>query len=220
MNKVKVAAAFLFSLFTYTQAAAQAINLLENPGFEGQMAGWTTSEGDAVFSATTSTKVSGSYSAMGVEAEIGSLGRLYQDFTSQLVPGQQYKITAWLKTENVNGCGFDVRLSWTDAAGWTVGDQDMPSFGKVTGTTDWAYYESGWLTVDEQPPEASRLLYSFDFCAGTGTAYIDDAELLVMSPSSPVPTLSIYGLLFTSLGVLALTTQRLLGLSRRRKRKD
>ena len=161
-------------------------NLLENPGFEQQLTGWSTSDGSAAYTAQTQTVHAGTYSAKGVETSSGSLGRLYQEVTSKVVVGQQYKISGWIKTEGITGQVI-IGLDYVTSGGWTPGGGYIKGIGYVSGTKDWTYYESVPFTMPAMPAEATALWVLFDFNAGAGTAYWDDVALMPV-PSVWLPT--------------------------------
>jgi hypothetical protein len=163
----------------YEELLAQAEgtpNLVSNPGFEQQLVGWNTSSGSAMYVAETQFVHLGSYSAKGVETSSGSLGRLYQDVTNKVTPGQTYKIIGWIKTEGVSG-QVVIALDYVMSSGWTPADGYVKEIGFVSGTQDWTYYESIPFTLPEMPSDASALWFLLDFNAGAGTAYWDDLAL-------------------------------------------
>ena len=137
-----------------------AQNLLENPGFEQQLNGWHISSGSATYTAQSQMVHSGIYSAKGTETSNGSLGRLYQDVTYKAVPGQQYKISGWIKTENVTG-NVVIALDYVDSTGWTPVDGYVREIGLVSGTKDWTYYESQPFIVPGMPVDASALWFLY-----------------------------------------------------------
>ena len=157
-------------------------NLAENPGFEQQLTYWSVSTGTATYTAESSTPHSGSYSAKGVELNEGSLGRLYQDVTGIVYAGERYKISGWIKTQNVAGW-IVIALDYVASNGWTPADGYVREIGYVTGTQDWTYYESDVFTLPPMPGDASAVWFLFDFNAGKGTAWWDDVSLTeVTSP--------------------------------------
>ena len=181
--KWPVLVAMLFSLvFVVTNAMAQ--NLVNNPGFESQMTGWSTSAGSTVYTATTSGVLNGTYSAQGVEPG-DSLGRLYQSFTGALEVGKMYKISGWIKTQDVTGGGVAIGLNYVAANGWSLAGHFVMEIAHPTGTTDWTYYESSWFELTDMPADAAALWFLFDFNGGGGTAFIDDVSL-IRQPDSTV----------------------------------
>lgn len=156
-------------------------NLVKNPGFEQQLDYWSVSMGTATFTADTGNPRSGSYSAKGVELQEGSLGRLYQDMTGIAHAGGEYKISGWIKTQNVVGWVV-IALDYVAANGWTPADGYVREIGYVTDTQDWTYYESDVFTLPPMPSDASAVWFLFDFNAGKGTAWWDDVSLIEVTP--------------------------------------
>lgn len=152
-------------------------NLIENPGFEQQLTQWSVSTGTATYVADLSTPRSGSYSAKGIELNEGSLGRLYQDMTGIVSADGRYKVSGWIKTQNVVGW-IVIALDYVAANGWTPADGYVREIGYVTDTQDWTYYESDVFTLPPMPSDASAVWFLFDFNAGKGTAWWDDVSLI------------------------------------------
>ena len=153
-------------------------NLLVNPGFEQGMTGWSISQGTAVYSAVPSPH-SGLYAAQGVEINSGSLGRMYQNVTGELIPGDQYTISGWIRTQNVVGPpgeGVVIAVDYVASGGWTPADGYVQEIGHVLGTTGWTYY-SGTFTLPKMPSDAQALWFLTDFNDATGTAWFDDLSL-------------------------------------------
>lgn len=156
------------------------LNRVKNPGFEQKLDYWSISMGTATYTADTGDPRSGSYSAKGVELNEGSLGRLYQDMTGIVHAGRQYKISGWIKTQNVIGWVV-IGLDYVDDFGVTPADGYVKEIGYVTGTSDWAYYESEVFTLPPMPSDASGVFFLFDFNNGKGTAWWDDVSLIEVS---------------------------------------
>lgn len=127
------------SLGSDTTPPSASGNLITNPGFENGLAGWSTSQGSAVYSADLTTQNSGSYSAKGVETSTGSLGRLYQDVTGITSPGSQYQISGWIKTSSVVGEAV-IGLDYVASSGWTPADGYVKEIGYVSGTQGWTHF--------------------------------------------------------------------------------
>jgi hypothetical protein len=162
-------------------------NILINPGFENGLSSWKVSSGNAVYTIDTTTQHSGASSVMGVETSAYSAGRLLQDVTGVVTPGNRYMISGWIKTKNVTGnvvIGLDYITStnYTATGGW------ITEIGKVTGTQDWAFYESPVFTVPPMPVDEIALCFLFDFNMGGGTAWWDDVSLTLISQPNSTPT--------------------------------
>ena len=150
-------------------------NLLLNSNFEERLRYWYQTGGTADYSVDTCA-VSGSYCVKGVEMEKSNLGRFYQNVTGKLEPGKTYKISGWIKTENVDGCVV-IGLDYVDDTGWTPADGYVKEIGYVNGTKNWWYYESEPFTLSPMPQDCTWLWFLFDFNAGTGTAWWDEVAL-------------------------------------------
>ena len=157
---------------------------IKNAAFEDQLNFWSVSSGTATYSADNTVSHSGSYSAKGVETNTGSLGRLYQDVTSMVVPGKQYRISGWMKTQDVIG-QVVIGLDYVDSNGWTPADGYVKEIGYATGTTDWTYFEGDVFTLPSMPSSATAVWFLFDFNNGKGTAWWDDVSLIEVSLLPP-----------------------------------
>jgi hypothetical protein len=181
MAVATLAGVLLLSLFLVLVPRVKAEqNLLVNPGFESGLTGWSTSGGTAVYSADYTISHSRSYSCKGVETHTGGLGRLYQDVTAITSPGNQYQISAWIKTSNVVGTAV-IALNYVEAGGWTPGDGYVMDWIGTGGTTGWTFYQSPVFTLPSMPSEATALWFLFDFNNGAGTAWWDDVSLVCVS---------------------------------------
>ena len=161
-------------------------NVIVNPGFENGLSGWSTSQGSAVYSVDSSTSHSGSYSSKGVETNIGSLGRLYQDVTGLASPGNQYQISGWIKTSSVVG-QVVIGLDYVASNGASPADGYVNEIGYVTGTQDWTFFQSPVFTLPPMPNDANALWFLFDFNNGAGTAWWNDVSLVSISGTTPPP---------------------------------
>ncbi|MHB8585182.1 MAG: carbohydrate binding domain-containing protein [Thermoplasmatota archaeon] len=163
-------------------AKANALNYVNNPGFEtGSLAGWSTSQGSTTFAADPSHAHSGSSSGEGIATDSGDLGRLYQDVSPLMVPGHNYEISGWIKTQGVSGggppCGAVIALDYVSSGGGTPGDGYIKEIGYASGTQGWTYYDSGSFTLPPWPSDAISAWFLFDFNCATGTAWWDDVCL-------------------------------------------
>jgi len=153
-------------------------NMLMNPGFEQHLDYWSVSEGTANYLAVADTFRGGMYSAKGIEINGWSLGRLYQDVTSKVTTNRKYKISGWIRTQNVIGGGVVIALDYVGSNGWTPTDGYVMEIGYVTGTQDWTYFESAEFTLPSMPADCVAAWFLFDFNAATGIAWFDDVALL------------------------------------------
>jgi hypothetical protein len=170
-------------------AHALSENLLQNPGFEDSLSGWTTSVGTAVYTDDPTTSNSGCCSVRGIEINTGSLGTLYQDVTAVTSPEDQYQISGWIKTSDVvtipTGGGAAIGLSYVVSGGYTPADGGVKSIGFVSGTQDWTFFQSDVFTLPSMPSDASALYFSIDFSVAAGTAWWDNLSLVCVSCAPP-----------------------------------
>jgi len=175
-----------FSIVSVSATQVQALveNLLSNHGFEDGSTSWIVSPGCATYTTDASAKVSGSFSAKGVEPFGGSLGKFSQDVTGKVTSGRQYQISGWIKTQDVTGGGgAAIGLSWVDSIGYTPADGHIggATLGLVTGTTEWAFFQSITFTVPPRPSDCVALYFSLDFSDAAGIAWWDDLSLTEVS---------------------------------------
>jgi len=161
-------------------------NLLLNSSFEYGLSGWYSTGGSVTYMAV---KIAGNrqHCIKGIEEREDNLGRLYQDLTGVLIPGRKYKISGWIKTEEVEAKGerggAALALNYVDQFGWTPRNGFVMELGwmekekKMVGTRDWTYFESGAFTLPPMPSDCSALWFLLDFNDGKGTAYWDDLSL-------------------------------------------
>jgi hypothetical protein len=153
-------------------------NLITNPGFEDQLDHWSVSQGSAAYTIDSAVHHSGADSVKGVEPSAGSLGRLYQDVTRVVVPGQQYILSGWIQTQNVfGGGGIVIALDYVTSGGSTPQDGYVAEIGHVIGTQSWTFFQSAPFTLAHMPSDAVALWVLTDFNAATGTAWFDDLQL-------------------------------------------
>jgi len=164
-------------------------NLLLNPDFEEGLLHWNSTQDTANYTLDTNA-TSGTYCVKGIEVNKWNLGRLYQNVTGKVEVGEEYKISGWIKTENVEGQAV-IGLDYVLPSGWTPGEGYVEEIGYVDGTTDWTYFESDWFVLPPMPEDCSALWFLLDFNNGNGTAWWDGMTLLSRSPSNQQPTVSI-----------------------------
>ena len=170
-------------LVALTPGALAQRNLLLNSGFENGLDSWNVTPGTAVYS-IDSVSHSGASSVKGVEISPGNIGRLYQDVTGLVTPGNQYMISGWIKTFNVTG-SVVIGLDYVTSSYYTPVDGYIAEIGHVNSTHDWAFFESSVFTLQPMPLDSDALFFLFDFNYGFGTAWWDDVSLtLISQPSS------------------------------------
>lgn len=154
-------------------------NLLANANFDQGLAGWTVSTGSAIYTVQSSDLQPGTFDVQGVETNADSLGRLLQSLTGELIPGQNYDISGWIKTDNVvgpPGDGAVIGLDYTSAGDLTPADGYVAEIGHVEGTTGWTHY-SDVFTLPGVPTDASGLAFLLDFNNAAGTAWFQGLSL-------------------------------------------
>ncbi len=175
MFKKLVAAIFVLSivLLQFGAAYAEGVNELLNPGFEESnfdIAFWenriyTNSPGAGEISLYTAQARSGN-NCIKIVNNVGNDSRIVQ--VVSVKPSTLYKISGWIKTENVSDAGRGAILSVYML---------MVSSPELKGTNDWTYVELYGRTGPDQQ--------ALEFTAGlgghggesTGTAYFDDISV-------------------------------------------
>jgi hypothetical protein len=156
-------------------ASTSAPNLLQNPGFEDGLDSWHISEGTANYTADKTNPRSGSYCAKGEETYEYSLGRLCQDITGLVTPENLYRISGWMRTENVVGSAV-IALDYVASDGWTTRNGYVMEIGHVSATTNWTYFES-YFILPQMPADCVAAWFLFDFNNGKGIIWVDDVQL-------------------------------------------
>ncbi|MDD1676410.1 MAG: PKD domain-containing protein [Methanomicrobiales archaeon] len=179
----------LFCTGLIVPSLAASSNLLINPGFEEGTSGW---DGTSPFPYTldSSTAADGVSSLRGDEADPKGLDRFYQDVTAIAVPGHQYVIRGWMRTQNVTPGGAIFGLDYVNADGWTMSGGYVMETSWISGTTPWTYYTSEPFTLPAMPPDATMLWFLCDFNNGAGTAWFDAMEFVDVTV--PVANFSAY----------------------------
>ncbi len=151
-------------------------NLVKNPSFEQSPAdarlpaSWS---GDtSVYSICRDVAHSGAVSLKYVNADANRYRLATQKLN--LIPGQKYRISAWVKTEDLQGqeSGATICLEWSDATGKHMGGI-YP--GGPRRTSDWKHVEA----CARVPKEARSFgLACYARNRMTGTAWFDDVEVV------------------------------------------
>jgi len=146
----------------------QAVNLVQNSGFENGMTNWALFGSNGTYRAATAAARTGSY---GLELDYGSAEwqGVYQAAIA-LKPNTNYTLTYWYKyaaDDTAKNCYCFVR----GGAG-TIDDALLASAYMHTGSqTEWKQETLSFCTDD-----SGKLCIDFRVVAGTHT-YIDDVEL-------------------------------------------
>ena len=156
-------------------ASTDRHNFVQNGGFEQGMTHWSISSGTATYIIDSLIRHNGNQSVKGMETNIGSLGRLYQNISGLATPGKIYMIGGWIKTQSVTGYVV-IAVDYVTGAGWTPADGYVCEVGYVSGPQDWTYF-LGFFTLPPMPADCEELWFLIDFNAGGGTAWIDDVFL-------------------------------------------
>lgn len=154
-------------------------NILKNPGFEeldqgSRPVGWSMPTD--VYAVDTQVAHSGKNSL-----RIRSINPEVYRLTTQPIPfqiGRFYKMSVWVKTENVVGkeTGATLCMEWNNDKGWLGGSYPAG----FTGANDWKLLEADTGTV---PPEAKTVAFVLYLRKGmTGTAWFDDACVTAAYP--------------------------------------
>lgn len=149
---------------------------IENSGFEKGKAAWKFQiwKGNGAVSTDSKVKHSGGVSlkiAGGNDEGWNSVAVAIQkpDFT--LLPGYEYKLSAWIKTDKVENEAF-VRIKIKYNSGEEGYFKAIPSYG----TKDWTLVEAKF-----SPKSENTIDYLVCQLAGKGTAWFDDIFLSVMA---------------------------------------
>ncbi|MFK7692420.1 polysaccharide lyase family 8 super-sandwich domain-containing protein [Paenibacillus sp. HJGM_3] len=171
---------------TVQTSTAVAENIMENGGFEDTLvttrnkwtgnvepAGWSEWYAAGSLKATVDTAVyqEGSH-ALRLESTTG--GRGAASATVNVMSGQTYMFSVWMKTDNIQSStgGVFTRVQLQDATGKRVGNilyTDM-----LTGSQDWVQKK----IVIQVPANASKLKIEPFYETGTGRAWYDGMELV------------------------------------------
>jgi hypothetical protein len=165
-------------------------NVLSNSDFEmngGGLRGWKVTAGTTKYSVVSNDPGRRGNCIEGVETEPGgSLGRLLQNLDWKIVPGQTYRLTGWIKTANVaSEGGVVIGVGTVNADGALVSGSFNTEIGRVNGTTDWTFFDSGEFVLPRLTPGTTHRAVYLDFNGnGGGMARFDDVSLI-----GPVPKL-------------------------------
>jgi hypothetical protein len=161
-----------------------AENVVYNGDFEqgtSDLRGWTVSVGTTAYSAMSGGPSESGNAAEGIEPEaIGNLGRLLHEVNARVIPGETYRLTGWIKTENVQTSGgVSIGVGTLNQDGAFVEGSFEEIIGSVTETTDWTPYDSGnFVLLDHSGSNTVSIAIFFDFIGnGPGTAFFDDIVL-------------------------------------------
>ncbi|MEK6715266.1 MAG: carbohydrate binding domain-containing protein [Candidatus Omnitrophota bacterium] len=153
----------------------QIIIPIENSGFESGKEAWKlqTWKGKSKVSIDSRTRHSGKNALKiegGKEEGWDSIGVALQQPDFLLLPGYEYKLSAWIKTDNVESEAF-VRIKATYKKGEVTYFKALP----VYGTKDWTLVEANF-----SPKSENSIDYLVCQLNGGGSAWFDDIKLEVI----------------------------------------
>jgi len=151
-------------------AFAQTSNLLANPGFEQNTAGWF-GFGPVSFTTTTTIAHSGSRSAL-IQNRTDTWNGVAQSLLGVLQTNISYQISAWVRLVNSASQPVLLTIQKTDGNGTTyqnvaTGTANSNGWTQLTGTATVSW--SGTL---------SSATFYVETAAGTDSLYVDDASIL------------------------------------------
>ncbi|HSW56835.1 MAG TPA: carbohydrate binding domain-containing protein [Dehalococcoidales bacterium] len=167
------------------------VNLLINPGFENGLNDWANTGGSAAYEVVPG-QPEGSFAVQGIESDSANLGRLYQVVTGSVTQGKNYRISGWIKTQNVAGGGHvSIGLTHVDLNGQSPPAGSIMEIGMINGTHEWTYFLSDPFVLPPRPAGYSATWLVIDFSDTTGTAWFDDLFLGIDNDNG-APRLSVY----------------------------
>lgn len=84
---------------------------------------------------------------------------------------KKYKLSGWMKTENIEGTGASIKIDWKDATGRYIGESSIMS--SQTGTIQWTNFE-GDITPNKNAAKATIVL---ELRNCSGKVWFDDISL-------------------------------------------
>jgi alpha-N-arabinofuranosidase len=171
MKRTGLAGVLVLALLTLAQRSWAGEDLI-NPGFEGRLEGWSVHAYGAQprLEFDTEVKRAGKQS-LRVTAAAPSDAALGQEL--QLTPGQWYRFSGWVRTENLEPRGAPVYGTFQIQQ---HGGQGLIAGGtNHAGSTDW-----NEVAIYFQAPPDGRARCAVFFAGlgkGTGTAWFDDLKL-------------------------------------------
>lgn len=171
MKKLLIMICAVLSLFQGVTFAS-GNNLLKNPGFEESDSPyfwtqyiWTTEGNPSEISIVTTGAHSGNNCAR-IVSNVQNDVRLKQ--AMEVKPGTVYKISGWIKTENVGTSNKGANFS---------ADMIMQTSADIKGTTDWQYVEVFGRTGANQTSLTITAGLGGYGSLNSGTAYFDDISV-------------------------------------------
>jgi alpha-N-arabinofuranosidase len=176
MNTKRIASflLFIFSLFAISSAAGQ---VLDNPGFEpgrnnSNSMGWQTHTWTGKADFLTENAGHKDSSSVMISSQDGADAAWTQAVS--LSPFGKYKLSGWIKTENVTA---------TTGKGALLNISDLIKTKALTGTNDWTYLEYEFEANGLDSGQVNCLFGGWGQTAGK--AWYDDVQLELISEKKP-----------------------------------
>lgn len=155
---------------------APPTELIANGSFEDGITGWTSNGGGSVVAETSVVR-------SGTGAIRANRSQTYQgpkqSLLGRLIPGQTYKLTAWVRTGSATASSVKATIAYTGTSGGTL----STGVRTITGVdnTEWKLVE-GYYRYNEQNGPATALDLYFEGPPAGVVLYLDDVSLTVASP--------------------------------------
>lgn len=154
--------------------------LISNSGFELGTLGWTTytSGGTGqLYTYPEPGRVGGSSVAIEYPVISTNNGASWIQEATGISSTKTYKLSGWLKTQNVIGSGASIGTDWFGSTGYIGSSSIMAT--RITGTTGWTYFE-GNLTPPTNTISANIILQLYN---SSGKVWFDDIYFDTLTPS-------------------------------------
>lgn len=152
--------------------ALAAKNVVANPGFENELTSWGPwkPRGNPDIVADTTIFYSGKAALRITGFKSDDRGTVGQRVTVE--PGRTYRISFWIKTEDVKNPKAQLRIQFRNAKNELT--RDALILGQLEGTNDWMLFEETVLL-----PEGTTVLLVEPFLdSSNGSVWFDDIEII------------------------------------------
>lgn len=148
--------------------SSYSTNIIPNPGFEQGSTGWILDPPNC--QVVTDCAHSGQ-SSLRIRTDDPGIYKLTY-VTPPVVPGRNYSLSCWIKTENVTGSGASLLMSIYSKKGRWLADVRT---ARITGTSDWTLVTAD---CDNLRADAGKVyLYLLMERGCTGTVWFDDVSV-------------------------------------------